>query len=58
MVGEGHGAHRELEISLFLYPRRHAEGRADEKTYTALAGQFYFLQPVGIFTFETLPQSA
>ena len=44
MVGEGHGAHGELEIGLFLDFGRHAEGRADEEAGAGLAGIFYFLQ--------------
>ena len=38
MVGEGHGAHGELEIRLLLDLRADAEGRADEETYGRLAG--------------------
>ena len=41
MVGEGHGAHGEPEIRLFLDSGGHAEGGADEKAGAALAGELY-----------------
>ena len=41
MVGKGHGTHGKLKICPLFDPRRHAEGRTNEKTGAALSGVFY-----------------
>ena len=38
MVGEGHEAHGQLKISLFLDPGSYAEGGTNEKAGAAFAG--------------------
>ena len=42
VMGEGHGAHGELEVRSFLYSFRHAEGGADEKAGAAFSGELHF----------------
>ena len=49
MVGEGHGAHGELEVGLFFDPGGHAEGRTDEEAGAGLAGQLDLRQFLGKF---------
>ena len=46
MVGEGHGAHGELEICPVLDTLCHTEGRTDQETCAAFAGYLYILQLV------------
>ena len=42
VVGEGHGAHGQLEVRFFFHLGGDAEGRTDEKTGRGLAGEFHW----------------
>ena len=47
VVGEGHGAHGQLEVRLLFDFGRDAEGRTDEEAGRAFAGQLHFLHLLG-----------
>ena len=47
MVGEGHGAHGQLQVCPGLDPWGHSKGRADEKTGAAFAGIFHLRHGLG-----------